>query len=182
MRPSTVALFVALLGGAEAWTIAPGHGLSMPRHGLSHQRHYEASHIRRASAPQANFFNQAKEMMAYKMKHVGTMATVQHVVVGTFDELNKVEAEVKEAGSTTEAMADAARKHSLDTASVKLEGDASGTVGPFMLGQKEFAFEKVCFEGDDTQLLPCRSSAGFHLIKVLRRGTAGPDGKLIDKA
>ena len=78
-------------------------------------------------------------MIDYKMRHVGTMATVQHVVVGSFDELNQIEAEVKAAGSTEEAMADAASKYSLDKASAA----KGGVVGPFMLGQREFAFEKV---------------------------------------
>ena len=92
----------------------------------------------RAAEPQANFFNQAKEVMAYKMKHVGTMCTVQQVVVATFDELNEMEAEVKEAGSTFEAMSECAKRNSLDKASA----DKDGLVGPFMLGQKEAGF--VC--------------------------------------
>lgn len=132
---------------------------------------------RRAVAPQANVFNQAKEAMEYKMKHVGTMATVQHVVVGSFEELNRIEAEVKAAGSTFEAMAQCARDNSLDQATKEKDG----VVGPFMLGQKDFAFEKVCFEGNSDELLPCRSSQGFHLIKIQKRGMSGPDGKIIEE-
>ena len=115
-------------------------------------------------------------MIKYKAKHVGTMCTVQHVVVASFDELNQCEAEVKAAGSTEEAMAACAAKYSLD----KQSASNQGTVGPFMLGQKEFAFEKVCFDGDRTQLLPCKSSMGYHLIKINDRGTCGPDGKIIE--
>ena len=129
----------------------------------------------RPSSIEMNFFAQAQELIKYKARHVGTMCTVQHVVVASFEELNKVEAEVKAAGSTEEAMAEAAAKYSLDQQSAKKQG----TVGPFMLGQKEFAFEKVCFDGDTSQLLPCKSSAGFHLIKINRRGMSGPDGKII---
>ena len=114
--------------------------------------------------------------MAYKMKHVGTMCTVQQVVVGTFDELNEMEAEVKEAGSTFEAMSDCAKRNSLD----KATSDKDGIVGPFMLGQKEAGFEKVCFEGNKDELLAFRSSMGYHLIRVDARGKCGPDGKIIE--
>ena len=140
-------------------------------------RHQMSSSVNRVAVPlKMNFFNQAKEALAYKAKHVGTMCTVQHVVVGSFEELNKMEAEVKAAGSTFEAMAECARRESLD----KSSADKDGIVGPFMLGQKEFAFEKVCFEGSKDELLPCKSSKGFHLIKVIKRGVSGPDGKIIE--
>lgn len=131
----------------------------------------------RSTIPRANFFAQAADLVKYKARHVGTMCTVQHVVVASFDDLNMCEEEVKAAGSTEEAMAAAAAKYSLDQQSANKEG----TVGPFMLGQKEFAFEKVCFDGDRTQLLPCRSSMGYHLIKIVDRGTCGPDGRIIEE-
>lgn len=160
-------MLVALVLGSAAW---------MPTAGPVHRpcAHHRPGQ-RVLTTVQANFFNQAKEMIDYKMRHVGTMATVQHVVVGSFDELNQIEAEVKAAGVTEEAMADAAAKYSLDKGSAA----KGGVVGPFMLGQKEFAFEKVCFDGDASKLLPCRSSAGFHLIKINKRGMSGPDGKVI---
>jgi hypothetical protein len=161
---STLAIMVLVAHDNGAAAFAPGHARLL------------AAQPRRSSILHANFFSQAAELVKYKAKHVGTMCTVQHVVVGSLNELNACEEEVKAAGSTEEAMAACAAKYSLD----KQSASQQGVVGPFMLGQKEYAFEKTCFDGDQKELLGCKSSMGYHLIKVLDRGTCGPDGKIIE--
>jgi hypothetical protein len=181
-------MLVALVLGSAAW---------MPTAGPVHRpcAHHRPGQ-RVLTTVQANFFNQAKvgitrglstmlcaviqnicvcvqEMIDYKMRHVGTMATVQHVVVGSFDELNQIEAEVKAAGVTEEAMADAAAKYSLDKGSAA----KGGVVGPFMLGQKEFAFEKVrrrltshaCDQHTDPSRAIDEGNALLPCLGVLRR-------------
>lgn len=148
---------LGLLAGAAAWSAPHGRlPASQPR----------------CASPHANFFAKAQELVAYKLKHVSTMATVQHVLVPTFEKLNEVEAEVLAAGSTSEAMAAAAKQHSACASANQWDGTdtPAGTVGPFMLGQKDEAFERVCFEGEEGKLLPCRSKDGYHLIKIVKRG------------